>query len=498
MKVNNNNLERFVNVAVLISYKTEKSVYDAKEKYQSQYLAEICKAKRLVIQGWYTDTKIKDTDFKGIGTLIESCQHGEIDILVIDNNRDNGSKRNLYHILSEKIKRDDIKMIYMKEHKTVMSEFDMKEIFPELENSTTPLLEDYINCYGYEVNIETCDIRIKNDQYKKIRFMVDSMLSNMSLLIIAYELRRIYHEDDWTQNRIAKILKDKRYRTSINTKEAIIPPIITASEYESLKHFYALPSDILPDFLEGRRSYFYSEKIICGFCGSLFTRVLQNQKSEIWKCLSSRTIKGFRCESKKIHVEALDEICWKSIEMVFESLNRDIDAFIEKFHLDRYYNDSFAEIRQLEADIKSIDQTMLIIKRNIENQNLTVNSVSKLLEVTRNNLNHKKCWYLEREMFYIDFREYIEKLKSYLIERKERPEINRYIFDDLIYKIVIGDPTQENVDIVKVLMKNAKNKNLNGKAECSFEILDRNLSMYYEDDTKKNEVCFKTDVNLYY
>ena len=150
--------------------------------------------------------------------MIDSCQHGEIDILVIDDNRDNGSKRNLYHILSEKIKRDDIKMIYMKEHKTVMSEFDMKEIFPELENSTTPLLEDYINCYGYEVNIETCDIRIKNDQYKKIRFMVDSMLSNMSLLIIAYELRRIYHEDDWTQNRIAKILKDKRYRTSINTK----------------------------------------------------------------------------------------------------------------------------------------------------------------------------------------------------------------------------------------------------------------------------------------
>ena len=31
MKVNNNNLERFVNVAVLISYTTEKSVYDAKK-----------------------------------------------------------------------------------------------------------------------------------------------------------------------------------------------------------------------------------------------------------------------------------------------------------------------------------------------------------------------------------------------------------------------------------------------------------------------------------
>ena len=141
---------------------------------------------------------------------------------------------------------------------------------------------------------------------------------------------------------------------------------------------------------------------------------------------------------------------------------------------------------------------MLIIKRNIENQNLTANSVSKLLEVTRNNLNNKKSWYLEREMFYIDFREYIEKLKSYLMERKERPEINRYIFDDLIYKIVVGTPTQENVDIIKVLMKNAKNKNLNRKAECSFEILDRNLSLYYEDDTKKNEVCFKIDVNLYY
>lgn len=498
MEVSNNNLERFENVAVLISYKAAKSVNDTKEKYQIQYLTEICKTKRLVIQGWYTDTKIKDTDFKGIGTLLRSCEQGAIDTLIIDNNQDDESKRNLYHILSEKIKRDDIKMIYIKEHKTVMSEFNIKETFPEIEDSDKLLVKDYIDCYGFDVDIETCSICIKHDEFKKIRFIVEAVILDMSLLVIAYELIRIYNEEDWTQTRVRKILKDKRYRMSINNKGIIIPPIITESEYKYFKHLEALPSDVLPDFLDGKRSYFYSEKIICGFCGSIFTRLLQNGKDESWTCLFSRQNKGQRCGSKKMHISALDEICWKSIEIIFEALNRDFDVFIKKFGLDRYYDDSFIEIKQLEKDIEGIDQTISIVKRNVENRNLTVNSVSKLLELTKQNLSHKKYWYLEREIFYINFREYIQKFKSYLVDQQERPEINRYIFDNLIHKIVIGDPTQENVDVVKVLMKNAVNKNLNGKAECSFAIDDRNLSIYYGEEKQRNEVSFKIDVDLYY
>lgn len=133
---------------------------------------------------------------------------------------------------------------------------------------------------------------------------------------------------------------------------------------------------------------------------------------------------------------------------MFESLNSDFDAFIKKFGLDRYYKDSFAEIRQLKDDIENIDQTMMIIDRNIENKNISANSVSKSLEITKQDLSHKRYWFLEWEIFNIDFREYIQKLRSYLVDKKEKPEINRYIFDNFIYKIVIGISSRDNINIV--------------------------------------------------
>ncbi|GAA6428484.1 hypothetical protein [Dielma fastidiosa] len=97
-------------------------------------------------------------------------------------------------------------------------------------------------------------------------------------------------------------------------------------------------------------------------------------------------------------------------------------------------------------------------------------------------------------------KEYIQKLRSYLVDKKEKPEISRYIyFDNFIYKIVIGDPSRDNINIVKVLMQNANNKNLNGKAVNSFTIADRNLYVYNDgEELVKTEVTFKIDVDLYY
>ena len=97
-------------------------------------------------------------------------------------------------------------------------------------------------------------------------------------------------------------------------------------------------------------------------------------------------------------------------------------------------------------------------------------------------------------------KEYIQKLRSYLVDKKKKPEINEYIFfDNFIYKIVIGDPSRDNINIVKVLMQNANNKNLNGKAVNSFTIADRNLYVYNDgEELVKTEVTFKIDVDLYY
>lgn len=80
-----------------------------------------------------------------------------------------------------------------------------------------------------------------------------------------------------------------------------------------------------------------------------------------------------------------------------------------------------------------------------------------------------------------------------------KPEINRYIFDNFIYKIVIGNPSRDKINIVKVLMQNANNKNLNGKAVNSFTIADRNLYVYNDgEELVKTEVTLKIDVDLYY
>lgn len=356
-------------------------------------------------------------------------------------------------------------------------------------------------CYGFIWNKEKQELEINEEQAKNVRLMFDWYINGKGVHIIAKELNKrnilTLKGRKWTHTTVRNVINNDKYvgdlrlqkyyvenpithKTKVNKGERDIylvknhhKPIITREVWEKAcsitnKRKRPIKDGKPTDYSKYSLRYPFSSKIICGYCGAIFTRKMGRVKQDgtrtpYWAC-QRRAQERYDCEDSKFIRESL-------LQEIFVEL-------YNKLNEERTTNN----INLLSAIKKMTEETVFEkdIKR-LENEKVKLNDrLSNLVDMKLDNIIDNDTYVKKEKELLNKIDEVSEKLNSYKSEiiNKDKQikrlnkieevinttprleEFNEDCFKNLIDKIIVGEIDEngnKNPNVIKFILKTGKN-----------------------------------------
>lgn len=385
-------------------------------------------------------------------------------------------------------------------------------------------------CLGYNYNPLTKSLSINDEEAKIVRLIFELASQGYGSYSIARQLKALglktlYNKEEWAESSVTRILRNvKYYGDAIYGNTYVADPItkhreknlgekdkyifenhheaIVSKELwdkanqlmdaraENFKNKYVKNASECIEDLKGR--YSLSKKVICGYCGKVYSRRSHNQTKiefkPVWKC-QNQSKKGLnRCNfSKTIDELAIKLGFIKALNRIATFDSSIIDSFISS--LDKTLNEEniLNKIPQKEEELTEIKNKLDKLLDLYMEQGITkeiYSSKSKELEEKIQILDNEIKALKDEKANRDKVKEKLEDVINNINNRNITFDFDDEVFKSTIKKVIVGEFQNDKFDPY-VLTYVFKTKNLDNK----------NYQVIFKDKIDYDYVKFISDEN---
>lgn len=451
--------------------------------------------------GIYADRGITGTNVKkreDFQRLIEDCINGKIDMIIT---------KSIPRFARNTL--DTLKYVRMLKEKNIAIYFEVEKINTlkdgeflmtilssvaqqEVENTSAYVkkglkmkmkrgeLVGFNRCFGYEVDNETGELKIVEEEALAVRYIFNRYLQGVGGRVIARELneRGIFtvRNCKWTGPTIIEIIKNEKYKGDLlqgktftvdpiskrrlpnrgeEDKYYVVghhEPIVSkevfdkAQELRKAKNTKVTSRNTGENRTRVKRQYAFSYMIKCGYCGKNLSRRTWHSSSVysrvIWQCSkASKEGKRFCPKSKGIpedileeaFVESYNKLCDNNQDVLEDFLKR-IKVILKDENNEDIINQINAKIQKIKTKRNKLVDSYLdgIIPKDIyeKKERLLKNTLSK----EQNELKYFKKQ-INSESSISDR---IEEFRKSLTGNPVLKEFDRFVFESIVEKVIVG------------------------------------------------------------
>ena len=338
-------------------------------------------------------------------------------------------------------------------------------------------------CLGYDYNKETKTISINEDEAKIVRYIFELASEGYGAYSIGKRLKTLglktfFDKENWSETTIIGIIRNiKYYGDAIYGNTYISDPITKKREknlgerdkYIFQNHHEAIVSKELWDKAnemmdirsknykdvhikdecveDFKGKFVLSKKIICGYCGGIYSRRSHNQtKCEfkpVWKCKnqSKKGVNNCNC-SKTIDELAIKCGFVKALNKISTFDVSILDSFLNSLNKTLNEENSFNKIPQKEKELTEINNKLDKLLDLYMDQGLTketYTSKSKDLEEKRKEIEDEIRMLKDEHANQEKLKEKFENIIYNINNKNITFEFDDEIFKSTIKNIIVGD-----------------------------------------------------------
>lgn len=402
-------------------------------------------------------------------------------------------------------------------------------------------LVGFQGCLGYDYCIEDKSISINEEEAEIIKYIFKRYLEGAGGSVIGRELGNLGYKsprgsDKWSPTTVLGIIKNEKYKGDILMgKTFTVDPIskrrldnfgeedkfyikenheaiISAEDFDKAQEIRLrrAKNRNTVKSKDGKREkfsrkYAFSSLLECAFCGSNLSRRTWHSNSEynkvIWQCVTgTKKGKKYCPESKGIEEIAIEKAFLESYRQL-TSNNKDIvNKFLKLIEATLNDNSLDKSIKKLEREISTIvgKQNSLVDLRleekideriyeekyvSLQNKYLEKSTEKESLEFNLKNNN--------------EIKKRMREFKNILEKNKALKEFDRYVFESIVEKVIVGERDENNnIDPYKLtfIYKTGFKDELDGN---EFKAERKNASTKNNKDAKKSaELCSHSSNNV--
>ena len=379
-------------------------------------------------------------------------------------------------------------------------------------------------CYGYIWHKDTQEFEINEELAKNVRMIFDWYINGKGVYLIAKELNNkgitTFKGRKWTHTTVRNLINNEKYvgdlkcqkyfvenpithKTKVNKGEKDIylvrnhhEAIITREVWNKAcelteKRKRPIKDGKPTDYSKYSLRYPFSSKIVCGYCGAVFTRKMgrarqDGTKAHYWAC-QRRSQQRYDCEdSRFVRENVLEEMfveLYNSLNEERKTNNINLFAAIKKM----------TEENNLENDIKKIEYEKEKLNNRLSNLvdmklDKTIDNdtyiqkkqeISKRLDEIAEKLSRYKNDIINKDKQ----EKRLKKIEEIINTTPKLEKFNGDCFKNMIDKIIIGEIDEngnKNPNKIKFVLKTGKNYDffLNNQKYC-MSFRKENKSIYY-------------------
>ena len=334
-------------------------------------------------------------------------------------------------------------------------------------------------CLGYDYHSSTKTITVNEKEAEIVRYIFNRYVEGMGCYVIGRELERLGHKtkrgnDKWVESTVMGIIKNEKYQGDIRQGKTFTidpiskrrlenfgeedqfyirdnhEPIVSRDLFEAAQQILQRRS-VSRKPVNGKREkysrkYAFSSMLECGFCGTSFTRRSwhggSNYHKVIWQCrTNTQKGKAFCPDAKGIaettiesaFLESYKTLCHKNKDTMDELLNRIEDTLCD--------SKSSKELLRLEKEIKDLVQRRKkLVDMHLDGIIDKEAYESKYFDLTAelSKLNDIKEETEDASNRELNIKTRISDFRTVLEQNDVLTEFDRYVFESIIEKVVIG------------------------------------------------------------
>lgn len=488
-----------------------------------------------VLVNIYNDEGISGTQTinrNGFNDLIRDCDSGKIDLVITKSI--SRFSRNITDTITyvRKLKNKNIGVIFENENidtrdskseflLSVLSSVAQQEVENISNNVNATLKHKMSNgmlvgnhrCLGYDYDSLTKTMTINQDEVKIVRYIFNRYLNGVGCKVIAKELTEKGYKTTrgnvyWHESTVRGIIKNDVYIGNLTQGKTHVSSLMEHrrkhnygdyDKYEINKHHEAIISP--EEFYKaneicnarginkksignayGSRQYAFSRKLICGYCGKIYSR----RSNKKWQCVSYLKKGKESCTKSRVVDEELIESAFIEAfaNIVINNENgKALDLFLNDFEKSIKNSGLNGQIKALDKKISgyiTTDERLVDMKLNglIDDESYKLKYKSN-----KNNLADART----KRQNLIELTKNQEQIKDRINTfRKELSDVNkikkfdRTVFDALVKNVIIGGYTESgDYDPFKITFV----------FKSGINIKDINNGIKYETNLKKETLA---------
>ena len=379
------------------------------------------------------------------------------------------------------------------------------------------------DCYGFDWNKETQELEINEEQAEVVRMIFNWYINGKGVFIISKELNELGIKTakgrKWTHTTVRGLINNEKYvgdlksqkyfvenpithKTRVNRGEKDIyvvknhhDPIITREVWEKAceltkKRKRPMKDGKPTDYTKYSLRYPFSSKIVCGYCGAIFSRKMgrarqDGTKATYWSCQRKQNSR-FDCDdSKFIRENVLEEMFVELYNKLNEErTTNNINLFnaIKKMIEEQGYEKDLKKLQEEKEKLNDRLSALVDMKLDRIIDNDTYVSKEKELLTKIDEVN-KKIKNYNNEIINKEKQEKrLNKIQEIINNTPRLETFNEDCFKNMVDKIIVGEIDEngnKNPNVIKFILKTGKDYNflIDNKKSMSFR--KENKSFYY-------------------
>lgn len=375
------------------------------------------------------------------------------------------------------------------------------------------------DCYGFDWNKETQELEINEEQAEVVRMIFNWYINGKGVFIISKELNELGIKTakgrKWTHTTVRGLINNEKYvgdlksqkyfvenpithKTRVNRGEKDIyvvknhhDPIITREVWEKAcelteKRKRPMKDGKPTDYTKYSLRYPFSSKIVCGYCGAIFSRKMgrarqDGTKATYWSCQRKQNSR-FDCDdSKFIRENVLEEMFVELYNKLNEErTTNNINLFnaIKKMIEEQGYEKDLKKLQEENEKLNGRLSSLVDMKLDKIIDNDTYVSKEKELLTKIDEVN-KKIKNYNNEIINKEKQEKrLNKIQEIINNTPRLETFNEDCFKNMVDKIIVGEIDEngnKNPNVIKFILKTGKDYNF---------LIDNKKSMSFRKENK--------------
>ena len=375
------------------------------------------------------------------------------------------------------------------------------------------------DCYGFDWNKETQELEINEEQAEVVRMIFNWYINGKGVFIISKELNELGIKTakgrKWTHTTVRGLINNEKYvgdlksqkyfvenpithKTRVNRGEKDIyvvknhhDPIITREVWEKAcelteKRKRPMKDGKPTDYTKYSLRYPFSSKIVCGYCGAIFSRKMgrarqDGTKATYWSCQRKQNSR-FDCDdSKFIRENVLEEMFVELYNKLNEErTTNNINLFnaIKKMIEEQGYEKDLKKLQEENEKLNGRLSSLVDMKLDKIIDNDTYVSKEKELLIKIDEVN-KKIKNYNNEIINKEKQEKrLNKIQEIINNTPRLETFNEDCFKNMVDKIIVGEIDEngnKNPNVIKFILKTGKDYNF---------LIDNKKSMSFRKENK--------------